>query len=764
MTEFTLPENVCWIGPERVGGKHPIEVTYFKTVFDMEKLPKTANLSISANTRFTLYVNGKEILNGPCRGDYWHQFCDTIDIAPYLTTGTNILAAKVVAYVPLEAHNDDRSNAGPLWDVSNSAGPMLICHGEFAKISTGIADWYYLNDKAIKWQMQQIVYWMGCCEDVDGTKLPHGWEKDASVKKFAPAKLKWTNNMFLGEIPRLYLYERPIEHLLRIDKPLAEQALRGEAFTGQDSVTIPANETFETIIDVGQLTTAFVYFPMSGGAGSTVKILYSEAFVKAEQNERGRNMKEVRSDATGFLPGAEDVYRPGGRDEVYSPLWFRTFRFVKISVQTGDTPLTINPPRLTETRYPLNDYVNFATPADWVKPVWDISLRTLELCMHETYEDCPFYEQLQYVMDTRLQILFTYAISNDVTLARKTLHDYHTSILPEGIVQSRFPTKNFQVIPAFALHWIFMLRDYYMETGDVDTLDRYRPTVESILAWFKRKTGESGLVENLGYWDFADWTDAWRSGVPNAARTGPSTIQNLVYAYALRVGADIMQTLKIDELARRYKNERKNILFNIEITTWCHKKGLYKEGPGFDEYSQHAQVWAVINGLATGARAQKIMTRVLEDKDLVPCSFVWQYYLFRALEKADMYEETEKLWPMWQELLGLDLTTIPEIPSKYTRSDCHAWGALLLYELPRRFLGVQALEPGYKKISIRPMGLFLGKMSGRVPTPHGDVTVQWSVKDGQFKLQGNTPVPAELTLPNGIVFDVLGDFSVLVEL
>jgi len=748
MTQVKIPSNIRWIGAERASGPPQIEVSYFKTVFNLTELPETATIAISANTRFTLHVNGQEILNGPCRGDYWHQYCDTIDIAPYLITGTNILAARVVAYVPFEAQNENRSNMGPLWDISNSAGPMLICHGEFADVSTGVANWYCLNDNAVQWRMQEIAHWMGCCEDVDGIKIPHGWEKDASFKDFIPAKIKWTNHVEYGEIPKLFLYERPIKHLLRIDKKIA-------GFN--DSITVPANDTFEIVLDVGQLTTSFVHFPMSGGAGSVVKLLYSEAFAK---NDGTSDYKDVRSDATGTLTGVEDIYRPGGGDEVYSPLWIRTFRFIKISVKTGDMPLTIHPPKQVETRYPLNNYVKFVTPNQWVPPVWDISLRTLELCMHETYEDCPFYEQLQYTMDTRLQILFTYAISNDASMARKTIHDYHTSILPEGILQSRFPTKYNQVIPMFSLHWIFMLRDYYMETGDLATLERYRPTVENILAWYKRAVGSHGLVESPGYWEFADWAEAWTHGIPTAAKHGPSTVQNLVYAYALQVGADIMQTLKIDTIAQSYKTERRVILNGIETLTWCSEKGLYKEGPNFDEYSQHTQVWAVINGLATGERAKKIMTTTLMDKTLVPCSFVWQYYMFRALEKADMYEETKNLWPMWQELLDLDLTTIPEVPGKYTRSDCHAWGSLMLYELPRRFLGVQALEPGYNKISIRPMGLFLGKISGRVPTPHGDVVVQWSVENGEFKLQGNTPVPAEVTLPNGVTFDVIDDFSI----
>jgi hypothetical protein len=447
----------------------------------------------------------------------------------------------------------------------------------------------------------------------------------------------------------------------------------------------------------------------------------------------------------------EDIYRSGGGEEAYTPSWFRTFRFIKVTVETGDTPLTLYPFKLIETRFPLENKVTFHSSQPWLQKVWDISLRTLELCMHESYEDCPFYEQLQYTMDTRLQMLFTHVISNDTDMPLKTIHDYHTSLLPEGILQSRFPSKHPQVIPVFALHWIFVLKDIYMETGDLSNLERYRPTMESVLGWFKRKTGAQGLVEYLDYWDYCDWTDAWDDiqGTPRASKHGPSTIQNLVYAYALGVSSEILDALGHTQLAEKYRSEKIGICERIDALCWFEGKGLYREGPGFEEYSQHAQLWAVLNRLAQGDKAKAIMGKTIDDATLVPCSFVLQFYLFRALERAGYYEKTEKLWGLWKELLDLDLTTVPEIPGKYTRSDCHAWGSLMLHELPRKFLGVSPLEPGYQKILIQPMGLYMGDISGSVPTPHGMVDVKWGYNDGHFVMEGSTPVPALVVLPNG---------------
>ena len=75
----------------------------------------------------------------------------------------------------------------------------------------------------------------------------------------------------------------------------------------------------------------------------------------------------------------------------------------------------------------------------------------------------------------------------------------------------------------------------------------------------------------------------------------------------------------------------------------------------------------------------------------------------------------------------------------YARSECHAWGALALYELPGTILGVRPAAPGYKKIEICPVPGYLNSAEGTVKTPAGDVYVKWDTADGELNLDYHVP-------------------------
>lgn len=281
-------------------------------------------------------------------------------------------------------------------------------------------------------------------------------------------------------------------------------------------------------------------------------------------------------------------------------------------------------PTYRKTGYPLpvESTVDSSTP--WVKQLGDICLRTLQNCMLETYMDCPYYEQLQFIMDTRLQMLFTYAVSYDTQLAQKALLDFHCGMRPEGLLPGKTPTAYCQIISTFSLHYVYALWEYVAHTGDLALARRYRPDIDPILDYYDSKRDETGLVGKIGPWAFMDWQDDWKasSGVSPAYFEGPSTIINLMYAWALACGAKLCEGTSRPRTALEYRQRRDEILEKIQALCFDEAAEILREGPNCRQFTRHAQAWAVINGLFTPAQSRTALKNALA---CPPCSFSTSY-------------------------------------------------------------------------------------------------------------------------------------------
>ena len=175
--------------------------------------------------------------------------------------------------------------------------------------------------------------------------------------------------------------------------------------------------------------------------------------------------------------GLSDLFRPDGGDHrTFEPLWWRTWRYLDIDITTADQPLTLESLKANFTAYPFEVRAKFdaASPAsdpalapDLAK-IWDISWRTAQIEAHETFSDSPYYEQLQYIGDSRIEAMITYAVTGDGRLARQALEAFNDSRIPEGITRSRYPSSLPQNIPTFSLLWIGMLHDWWMYQPDPD--------------------------------------------------------------------------------------------------------------------------------------------------------------------------------------------------------------------------------------------------------------------------------------------------------
>src|SRR5258708_39044665 len=133
---------------------------------------------------------------------------------------------------------------------------------------------------------------------------------------------------------------------------------------------------------------------------------------------------------------------------------WRTWRYLDLDITTGNQPLTLESLKAQFTAYPFEEHAKLQTGDPDLDKIWEISWRTARLDAHETYMDTPYYEQLQYVGDTRPQAPISYTVANDDRLARQALEAFDASRFPDGITRSRYPSSLPQTIPTFSLLYV----------------------------------------------------------------------------------------------------------------------------------------------------------------------------------------------------------------------------------------------------------------------------------------------------------------------
>ena len=559
------------------------------------------------------------------------------------------------------------------------------------------------------------------------------------------------------------LQKRPIPFLLRKesrfgdvvqtqDKIISKEEWQ-KFLNGEQSILIPPNAKVSVEISAGVERTAYLHLALEQGAKAQISILQSEGYVLGgERGDLKVPVKGNREDyKAGFLAGFTDHYICAGfgtkeSPEVYEPFWFRTFRFIRFEMKTYEEPLVLRNFTYTETGYSLNVQTKADASDERFKKIWEISERTLRCCMHETYEDCPFYEQLQYAMDIRAQILYTYAISADDRLARKCMEDFRRSQRYDGLLNCAAPRYDASVIPGFSIYYILMLYDHMMYFGDKELLENHMPTVEGILQFFHRNRNSKGYVEKIGglngkarFWSFIDWAVEWENttGIPPAVLKGPVTMESFLYILGLQKAAKKSEYLDRKEQSALLMQRAEQV--QEAVRTFCTgKDGMLQDGPGIEEYSQHTQVFAVLTDTVAGEQAKENLRKtILYKEKYSQCSVAMVYYLFRALEKTGMYELTESYWNIWQRMIDKYTTTCVE-DEVQERSECHAWGALILYELPSVSLGIRPSAPGYEKMEVKPVPGYLKSARGQVITPKGMVNVEWYRENKEIHIKLET--------------------------
>ena len=740
-------DEAAWIWPKAVScgaGRYP--VVRFRREFTATDEP--LRFDVSADPRFVLFVDGREISRGPHKGFLQHWYYQTYEVTG-LSAGRHTVEAVVFRL----------GDKGPLAILSRgSCGFILKAEGDYdAALTTGKAPWQAAEVTCMSYGKPTDPDTMTGCENiVSGTGF-----LDGLGLIWRPAEVIWTplresEYGWRRQAWDLFPTEREDELSLprRPGAVRASQAVFGctnlvygaadaqDAWTAKfdallkrgEPVTVPPHAERRFIWDFEDYVCAFPELVTSGGKGAEVRWAWAESLygtnlvghVYLNKGDRGAFLgKRV-------LRAMHDTFLPDGRaDARFTVPWWRSGRWVEISVRTADEPLVLSGIGLVETRYPMEPKATFACDDPTVDGVRGICVRGLQNCLHEMFMDCPYYEQQMYPGDTRVEMLVLNSVFGDDRLLRFAIGIADYARRNDGTVPMNFPTTICQDSSTYSMCWAMMLGDYALWHGANEFLRARIPGLRHTLSAIELYRNADGLLEDLPGWSFMDWVPEWdKYGNAPDGRRGVSAVNNLLFVHALRSAAKAERAAGDAAIAAVWDRKADALAAAVVRTFWSDARGMIADTRRKDVFSEHAQCLALLADVLPPDRAARAFEGLLSAPDLARTTVYFSHYLFETFFKFGRADLFLKRLDLWREFVRDGMKTPLEAPGWRGRSDCHAWGAHPLYHFQTGIAGIRPAADGFAAVRIAPQPGGLKRVRATMPTPKGEVAVDLRFADG----------------------------------
>jgi len=741
-----------------------------RRTFDLKAVPKTAEINVTADTNYRLYVNGVHVLRGPARGFQASWPYDTIDIAPYLKKGQNVIAALVhhlgvgtfqyypqgnAGFLLWGMVGKENVSTGTDWKVRESPGNMRTLARtslelNFQEVFNSRADdgsWIKAEYDDGNWKTP-LVRSFACMPwpNVEPRGIPHLKEEIVlPLKVVSKAQGKCTHNYLVpSNITKTYLSE---------SVKWAKAGSKTMLNTEKDWATLEVPPTGEGnfrayCLDYGHEVVGSLRLRAEGASGcETVDYLVTEAL------DGKAPILELINEGSRPAFGNRIHLRAGVTEHEQFDHWGQ--RYVVIIVRNSIAPLILKL-RLHWVGYPLEVKAAFESSDKRLNRIYEMCVWSQQCCMLDAYIDCPWREQAQWWGDARVQGRNTFYLSADTRLFKRGIIQIGTQESDNGLTYGVAPTTSHRcILPDFSLVWILTHWDYYWQTGELSLFKQHKARMHRLLAYFEEKTDKNGLIPyDDRYWLFLDWHPIFKDGYP--------AVYNLLYLWALRAASDMFKLSRDKKSSQMCKTRAKALQTAIERRLWNRKNktfygGLDWNGRPVEKGSVHSLALGILLDLFPEHHEQWVakhlvpMVRGEYTATTVPSPY-FMHYIFEALKKKGRYTDViDCIRRWWGGMLDRGLTTTEEIWNGKLGKDslCHAWSAHPIVHLSDILLGIQQESVAWKTVRFSPTFAGVSSARGKVATPKGEIEAEWVKKGGRTAVRLDLPkgVKAIIDLP-----------------
>ena len=596
-----------------------------------------AKIKISVAGDYNLYLNGKLIAFGQY-ADYAHyKVYDEIDISSYLQTGKNELYI-VVWYIG-ESFSTYRDCGVGLWyELVDGKGKII------SKSQAGMRS--MLANGYVSHQNKIITPQLGFAYTYDTRQLENCWGRAKEVVGFGEKLVKRPNKkLILKDLKRATLIDRK-----------------------------------KQLYDLGRETCGFLSMGFKAKLGERIKVVFGEHIVDGEV----RANIGIRDFSVELIGNGEYVEFTGA---------FRRLgcRYLQVC---GNAEIEYI--GLRETEYPLT-VKPFSIENERRQKIYDTAVRTLQLCLHEHYEDCPWREQSMYIMDSRNQMLCGYYAFDNQECAKSAIRLMAEGQKESGLFELCFPADVPITIPSFSLAFVTVVLEYTKQYGDTVFAIQILPYIHKMLNWFLNRLDENGLFKTIseeGIWHFYEWADSldgafFSEDESCKERCDYDVLINAFLSIALQQTATLYRLLGDNQKAEKYDLVCESLNAKIKETFFVEKTGLFKTYSRTEEYSELANALCVLAEVSNQEESSGICQKLVdENTDWVKSTLSMAIFRYDALLKVDKEKYAEfvlsDIDKIYEYMLDCGATSFWETIKGESDFDgagslCHGWSAIPAY-------------------------------------------------------------------------------------
>jgi alpha-L-rhamnosidase len=709
----TLQEGFIWTDQPREQSGVCIG---FRRSFELVSKPSIALLHLFADARYILWVNGTYVDRGPSRFQLNGPEYDTINIAPFLKSGKNVVAVLVAGNLTggkVMRHRPGLTaslviDGKSLWNTDNSWRWSDRTRYRLVK-----ATWPNLWDAEVDARVE------------DGNWMEAAYD-DSSWRQAQPIGGSNWGPLTASRIPRLKETEVPLT--------LSNGAVL--------PVALKEGEKLE--FNAPRFVQAYPVIEFTAEEGTELSVKPYDLHYVAKAGPQ-----------THFT--------------------FDTFGLPNGSITVTKGAATITGLKLIERLYPYERLASFESDDPFLNRLWEMSARTCELLSEDAYVDCADRERVEWMDCSPPAFDITRTamaglgpdgkkIYGDPRLLEVLVRRTALTLQPDGWVKAHTCSDRYDIHAKMedrTCAWVEGIRLYYEATGNTEVVREIWPAVVAQMNYFLERRNEMGLVTGR------DWV-VW--GNPLGYATGATTTLNSFVYKALVDSSYLAGVLGDDGEKAQFAKAAEELAKAINTSLWneqenCYWSGYFTEedlaisaksqrpvkmqlSVGLSTPTIHGNLFALNRGVVPADRRDKVLASILKMK-FEPKRAKWTnvmlyYYLFKELYALDTTANDTLVLDYMREAWR------PMVESPWQcawegfngGSKAHIYGMHPGYFLSAYVLGVRRDAPvADKQLLIEPHLGNLNQAKGTVVTEFGPVSVSWTRNVGKLD--------ATLDLPSG---------------